>query len=116
MKSGSTNVTVRRDCLLNLVLVKVSWFHFDFDGIAKTINGGIAQLKEFDNVERPQELWAPFKSMLQQLQHIAYRRSVLKLEDVSPALKLMRGLFGTTFALRRQWNRCQIITLQLIAL
>ena len=42
--------------------------------------------------------------MLQQLQHINYRRSVLKLDDVSPALKLMKG------AIRRNFNcKCDLI-------
>ncbi|EFX69271.1 hypothetical protein DAPPUDRAFT_228726, partial [Daphnia pulex] len=58
---------------------------------SKTINDGIESFKEGCNSERTvAELWLPFKNMLQQLQHINYRRSVLKLDDVSPALKLMK--------------------------
>ena len=33
--------------------------------------------------------------MLQQLQHINYRRSVLKLDDVSPALRHMKSKKST---------------------
>ncbi|KAK4015632.1 hypothetical protein OUZ56_030607 [Daphnia magna] len=58
---------------------------------SKTIIDGIENLKEGCNSERAvTELWLPFKNMLQQLQHISYRRSVLKLDDVSPALRQMR--------------------------
>lgn len=60
--------------------------------IGKTINDGIENVRDGYNSERPiHELWLPFKNMFQQLQHINYRRSVLKLDDVSPALKQMKG-------------------------
>ncbi len=60
--------------------------------LGKTINDGIESLREGCNSDHPvQELWLPFKNMFQQLQHINYRRSVLKLDDVSPALKHMKS-------------------------
>ena len=61
----------------------------------KMISNGISQLRDFSNVDRPQDLWAPFKSMLQQLQHISYRRSVIKLDDASPALRAIKGTQGS---------------------
>lgn len=64
------------------------WFQHRY---GQTIKEGIAQLKEFVSSDRPQDLWLPFKNMFQQLQHISYRRSVLKLEDVSPALLTLKG-------------------------
>lgn len=68
-------------------------FYSSFN-IGKTISDGIEQFKSFNSSSErfnPQELWMPFKNMLQQLQHVNYRRSVIKLEDVSPALKQLKG-------------------------
>lgn len=49
-------------------------------------------MRTFDCSERPvNEMWQPFKNVLQQLQHINYRRSVLKLDDVSPVLRSVKG-------------------------
>ena len=57
----------------------------------KVIDEGIAALQDLITAERPQDLWLPFKNMFQQLQHISYRRSVLKLDDASPLLKSLKG-------------------------
>ena len=56
-------------------------------------NAGLA-----GSVDRPQDLWLPFKNMFQQLQHVSYRRSVLKLDDASPLLKSLKG----------KWRRCKL--------
>ena len=69
-----------------------TWFHQRY---SKIISDGMEQLRNFasNSEERfnPQELWAPFKNMFQQLQHVNYRRSVLKLEDMSPSLHQLKG-------------------------
>lgn len=62
--------------------------------LGKTINEGIEKFKSLNSSSEPfnpHELWLSFKNILQQLQHISYRRSVLKLDDVSPALKQLKG-------------------------
>lgn len=62
--------------------------------VDKIITEGIEQLRGFSATTECSlhELWLPFKNMLQQLQHINYRRSILKLDDVSPALRQMKSM------------------------